>query len=77
MESRFVTAAPEYIQMFVHKCDVFITFFLMIVKCSSMHRLKLGFINDIIDPIGFSVFINLNRIHLRKSLHDIVDLKRF
>ena len=46
--------------------------FLIIVKCSSIHRLKLGFVNDFIGPIGLICFTNLNAMHLRKSMRDRV-----
>ena len=49
--------------------------FLRIVKFSSIHRLKLGFVNDFIGPIGLSCFATLNIMHLCKSMRDVVYLK--
>ena len=49
--------------------------FVWIVKLPSVHRLQLGFVNDFIAPIGFSCFTNLNVMHLRGSVRDVIALK--
>ena len=45
------------------------------VKCSSIHRLQLGFINFFIAPIGFNYFTALNFIYLHISIRDLVVLE--
>ena len=46
-----------------------------ILKCSSVHRLQLGFVNVFIDTIRLSCFITLNVMNLHKSVRDVVYLK--
>ena len=49
--------------------------FLRIVKCSSINRLQLGFVNVVIAAIRFSYFTTLNVIYLRRPVRDAVVLK--
>ena len=49
--------------------------FLRIVKSSCIHRLQFAFVNIFVATIGFSCFITLNVIYLRRSVHDVVVLK--
>ena len=46
--------------------------FLRIFKFSSIHRLKLGFLNYFIAPIGLIWFTISNSINLRKSVSDVL-----
>ena len=48
--------------------------FLRIIKCSSIHRLQLGFVNFFIAPIRFSCLTTLNVMYLRNSVRDVVVL---
>ena len=44
-------------------------------KRSFIHRLELGLVNISIYPIRLRCFATLNVMHLRRSVHDVVDLK--
>ena len=75
MEGFFLLAGPVYFRIFVQKYDVFITYLLRIIICSSMHKLKLDFVNGLIYPMGLIFLTNLNVIHFRKSVCDVVYLR--
>ena len=49
--------------------------FLRIVRRSSIHRLKFGFVKIFFTPIGFICFTTLNAIYLRRYVRDVVELK--
>ena len=72
MESRFVTAGPVYLRILVHNRDAFVTYFFIIVKYFSIHKLQLGFVNVSIAPIRFICFTNFNFVYLRRSVRDVV-----
>ena len=49
--------------------------FFRIVKYSSIHRLQLGLVNVFIAKIGLNFFTNLNVMHLRRYVLNIIDSK--
>ena len=71
----FVPTGPIYLLTLFHKRDTFVTYFFWIVRRFYIYRLKLGFVNVFIEPIRLSCFNTLSIMHLRRSIHDIVDLK--
>ena len=70
--SRFVLAGPYiYEVLFINEAFLSRTF-LSIVKCSSIHNMKLGFMDIFIYPMGLRCIITSKVIQLRKLVHDVL-----
>ena len=63
-ESCFFPTGPLYLQIFVHKCDLSVTYVFSIIGNYSIHKFPLGFMDGFIDQIGLGCLTTLNTIQL-------------
>ena len=75
MEMFFVPVGPVYILILAHNYDAYVTYISRIVKCSSVHKLQVCFMNVFIAPIGLIFFNHFNDMHLPSYVHDVVKSK--
>ena len=74
-QRRFVPEGSVYLCILIYNCDVFVMYLFIIIKCSFINKLKLGFVNVFIAEIRFIWFVTLNVMYFLRSLRDVVEQK--